>query len=170
VRPNRPIAIRRRSRRTKGERNVVPFPPLSPVPRAPRFPTDKRQSSAARVIAVLADIAKTDMRLTGPNLTTGFHASGVDLGRLQTALARGTARLDLMQIANRWDEVRAWMHDVLRAWVQRYKALHIELRESGIRLEFETQDDHGYYSYGFDIFAGNEVERPRLAATPSSAT
>lgn len=149
---------------------MVPFPPLPPVPRAPRLPPDKRQTSAARIIGALADVAKREMRLSGPNLTTGFHASGVDLGRLQAALARGTARFNMVQIAERWDEVRAWMHDVLRAWVQRYKMLHVELREGGIRVELETQDDHGYYSYGFDVFAGKAVERLRLAATPSSAT
>jgi hypothetical protein len=98
------------------------------------------------------------MRVAGANLSTGFHASGVDLGRLQVALERGTARLDMVQIAERWDEVRAWMHDVLRAWVQRFKMLHIERRESGIRVEFQTQDDHGYYSYGFDVFAGRTAK------------
>jgi hypothetical protein len=43
------------------------------------------------------------------------------------------------------------MLGVLRTWVQRYKKLHIERRENDIRVELETQDDRGYYSYGFDV-------------------
>jgi hypothetical protein len=93
----------------------------------------------ARIVGALADVAKREMRLSGPNLTTGFHASAVDLGRLQAAPTRGTARFDMVQIAERWDEVRAWMHDILRAWVQRCKKLHVELRESGIRVELEPR-------------------------------
>jgi hypothetical protein len=43
---------------------------------------------------------------------------------------------------------------LLRAWVQRYKHAKIRRREQGVRVEFETQDDHGYYVYGFDVFPG----------------
>ena len=25
-------------------------------------------------------------------------------------------------------------------------------RETGIHVDLETQDDHGYYTYGFDVF------------------
>ncbi len=92
------------------------------------------------------------MRLAGPNFTGGFHASAVDLGRLQAALTRGVARLDSAQLEARWDDVFKWMMKVLRAWVQRYKSVHIKRSDAGVRVEIQTQDDHGYYSYGFDVF------------------
>jgi hypothetical protein len=145
--------------------NVVPFPPLPPVPRAPRFPVDARQARTTRILRGLAGVAEGSMRLAGPNFTTGFHASAVDLGRLQAALSRGVARLDGAQVEARWDEVFGWMMRVLRAWVQRYKSVHIQRGEAGIRVELETQDDHGYYSYGFDVFP-----RTSGAARESSST
>ncbi len=94
------------------------------------------------------------MRLAGPNLTTGFHASAVDLGRLQTALERGLGRFDAATLESRWDEVFEWIRRVIRAWVQRCKELRIERHEAGIRLDFATQDDLGYYRYGVEVFPG----------------
>ena len=70
---------------------------------------------------------------------------------------RGIARLDMRQVEARWDEVREWMRGVLRTWVQRYKMLNIERHENGIRVEIETQDDCGYYLYGFDVFPGRKA-------------
>jgi uncharacterized protein YprB with RNaseH-like and TPR domain len=52
----------------------------------------------------------------------------------------------------RWDEVFSWMRRLLRSWVQRCKLVKIERQELGIRVELDTQDDHGYYKYGFDVF------------------
>jgi hypothetical protein len=108
-------------------------------------------------------MAEGTMGLAGPNFTTGFHASAVDLGRLQAALTRGVGRLDRAQLEARWDEVFKWIMKVLRAWVQRYKSVHIKRNEIGVRVEMQTQDDHGYYSYGFDVF-------PRISekASPSA--
>jgi hypothetical protein len=60
----------------------------------------------------------------------------------------------MTQVKGRWDEIRQWFLHVLRAWVQRYKSVKIEPRADGIRVEIETQDDHGYYHYGFDVFPG----------------
>ena len=132
--------------------NVVPFPPLPPIPRAPRLPLDARQAGTTRILGALTRMAEGTMRLAGPNFTTGFHASAVDLGRLQAALTRGVGRLDAAQLEARWDEVFTWMMKVLRAWVQRYKSVKIKRNDLGVRVEIQTQDDHGYYSYGFDVF------------------
>ena len=93
------------------------------------------------------------MHVAGPNLTTGFCASSVDLGRLQDELQKGIARLNVAQLDERWDEVLSWMHRLLRAWVQRCKLMKIERRELGIHIALETQDDHGYYKYEFDVFS-----------------
>jgi hypothetical protein len=137
----------------------VRFPPLPRLPTPPRLPGDPRQRQATRIIGTLARLAEPTMQLAGPNFVTGFHASALDLGRLQAALARGIARFDMAQITERWDEVLAWMRSVLRAWVQRYKHLKIERRDLGIRVEIQTQDDHGYYEYGFDVFPGRAAAR-----------
>jgi hypothetical protein len=161
-----PMAAKRRAvtPAPKGTGNVVAFPPLPVPPRPPRFPPDTRQAQAMRIIGRIAGTARTSMRLAGPNVTTGFHASAVDLGRLQNALARGVARFDAAQIEARWDEVFAWMLRVLRGWVQRCKKMHVSRREAGIRVELETQDDHGYYSFGFDVFPGRLARPARSPA------
>jgi hypothetical protein len=36
--------------------------------------------------------------------------------------------------------------------VQRCKRMRIERHQTGVRIELETQDDHGYYEYRFDVF------------------
>jgi hypothetical protein len=118
-----------------------------------------------RILGAVGRVAGAQMHLAGPNFSTGYYASAVDLGALQTALSRGVARLDAVQVEERWDEVLDWMRRVLRAWVQRYKHLEIERHSSGIRVEMETQDDHGYYTYAFDVFPGRRVIKAR--ARPS---
>ena len=92
------------------------------------------------------------MHVSGPNLSTGFYASAVDVGRLQAALEHGLARFDETQLETRWDEIFDWIRRVARTWLQRCKRMRIERRKTGIRIELETQDDFGYYEYGFDVF------------------
>jgi hypothetical protein len=43
-------------------------------------------------------------------------------------------------------------------WVQRCKHVQLRRRETGIEVDFETQDDFGYYRYRFDIFAGRATK------------
>ena len=38
----------------------------------------------------------------------------------------------------------------------------------GIRVELETQDDHGYYSYGFDVFPGHRPAARHSREAPST--
>jgi hypothetical protein len=132
---------------------VARFPPLPAVPPAPLHPPDERQTQTRQIIGGLAGAVEADVQVAGPNLTTGFSASSVDLGRLQSELQKGIARLNAAQLDERWDEVFSWMHRLLRAWVQRCKLMKIERKELGIRIELETQDDHGYYKYEFDVFS-----------------
>lgn len=141
-----------RGRLASKSRGVTPFPPVPKLPKAPQFPADARQSSSAHVIGAIAGIARATPQFSGPNLSTGFHASAVDLGRLQSVLERGLARFDDGQLEARWDEVSDWIRRVARSWVQRCKKMHIERRELGIRIELETQDDLGRYEYCFDVF------------------
>jgi hypothetical protein len=131
---------------------VARFPPLPALPPAPLYPPDERQAQTRQIIGGLAGAVEADVQVAGPNLTTGFCASSVDLGRLQAELHQGMARLNAAQLEERWDEVFSWVHRLLRAWVQRCKLMKIERKELGIRIELETQDDHGYYKYEFDVF------------------
>lgn len=141
-----------RGRLVGKSRGVTPFPPIPRLPKAPQFSADPRQSSTAQVIGATSGIARGTMHVRRPNLATGFHASAVELGRLQSVLEHGLARFDDGQLEARWDEVFDWIRSVVRSWVQRCKKMHIERRELGIRIELETQDDLGHYEYGFDVF------------------
>jgi hypothetical protein len=68
-------------------------------------------------------------------------------------MERGLRRFTGQQIADRWDEVFAWLLRVVDRWAQRRKRVKIERLGDGIRVELQTQDDLGYYEYGFDVFA-----------------
>jgi hypothetical protein len=141
-----------RDRTASRSREVTPFPPLPRLPKAPRLPADPRQSGSAHTIGAIAGIAGSEMHIRGPNLSTGFYASAVDIGRLQAALEHGLARFDETLLETRWNEIFDWIGRVARTWVQRCKGMRIERRQMGIRIELETQDDLGYYEYGFDVF------------------
>ena len=158
------MAARKRKKTTPDapDGGVVRFPPVPRVPPPPLLSEDPRQVTAARIIGAVAKVAQTSMEVGGPNLVKGFHASAVDLGRLQQALERGLSRFDYAQIEARWSEVFDWIRRVVGAWVQRYKHMKIERFERGIRIELETQDDHGYYHYTFDVFPhrGRPARRP----------
>jgi hypothetical protein len=103
-----------------------------------------------------AAISKTGFVGAAPRFATGFHASAVDLGKLQTALAQGLSRFDMAQVRDRWDEIHEWMHQALRAWVQRSQFVKLEVRRAGIHVSIQTQDDHGTYTYGLDVSPGKE--------------
>ena len=50
------------------------------------------------------------------------------------------------------NEVADWMYRAVFQWVQRCKGFQVRRRKLGIEIELETQDDHGYYIYRFDVF------------------
>ncbi len=133
---------------------VVRFPPMPQIPSPPRLPLDPRQAKLMSLLDRAAAISTTGFVGAAPRFATGFHSSAVDLGKLQAALARGISRFDMAQVHDRWDEIREWMHRALQAWVQRSLYAKLEVHKTGIRVEFKTQDDHGSYNYGFDVFPG----------------
>ncbi len=147
-----------RGQRNRKSREVAAFPPIPRPPKAPQLPADPRQSGSAHIIGTIASAAASSMLVAGPNLSNGFHASAVDVGRLQSALERGLARFDGNQLEARWSEIFDWIRRVARSWVQRCKHMHIERRQAGIRIELETQDDLGYYEYKFDVFPRREAK------------
>lgn len=80
------------------------------------------------------------------------------------------ARLDATQTEARWPEVFEWIRAVLAAWVQRIKRMKIVRFASGVRVELQTQDDLGYYDYGFDVIRGSTPSgsrSPRRRRSPS---
>ena len=92
------------------------------------------------------------MHLAAVNTSTGFHAAKVDVGALKDVLERGVRDFTSAQLQERWSEdVAAWMHTVIRTWVQRCKRRRLICEGSGIHLQLETQDDHGYYQYDFEV-------------------
>jgi hypothetical protein len=61
-------------------------------------------------------------------------------------------------VAARWDvDVQRWLLDLLKAWVQRWKLARLEPRDNRIAVTFETRDDLGYFTYGFDVFPGRRT-------------
>ena len=92
------------------------------------------------------------MVTAAPNMTDGFPASAVDLGRLQETAEHALRHFTEERLARRWDEVFDWVRRFLARWVQRRKALQIKRHGAAIHVELTTQDDLGYYKYAFDIF------------------
>ena len=127
-----------------GDTPLALFPPVAAVPPPPRLGADSRQAGSAQLIGRISELVTGHAEGRGPNLTTGYHASAVDIGKVQRALEDGLRRFDDTALEARWS--------VLRAWIQRVKMMRVERAGGGIRVELETQDDLGYYTYGFDVF------------------
>ncbi|HEU4369959.1 MAG TPA: hypothetical protein VFV05_17180 [Methylomirabilota bacterium] len=92
--------------------------------------------------------------------STGFPASAVDLGRLQSEMEGALAGWSSKDVRSRWrDEVFPWISRFTRAWVQRRSILTAKRTRSGIRIVLDTKDDRGYYHYVFEVFL-NRRRRP----------
>jgi hypothetical protein len=92
------------------------------------------------------------------NLTTGMAASAVNLAQLQSLLEGVIVRFEVAELTARWDDdIQAALQDVVLEWVQRVDAFDMQIHESGVSVSIQTQDDYGYYQYGFDVFPGRTV-------------
>jgi hypothetical protein len=137
--------------------DIVHFPPLPPI----RIPSDFRPDERQRTFdhaatALTGSIFEGNVAVA--NSTLGFRASAVDLGAIQTLLNDGLARLSMAQVHQRWEEdVKRWISAALRAWIQRCKEMSFQLADNGVHVSIETQDDHGYYRYEFDVFPGRDL-------------
>jgi hypothetical protein len=138
------------------EGELVPFPPLPSAPLPPRFPPDPRQRARNRIIgAISSQLSEGEMQLAADIGVTGYPASGVNLGQIKDALEDALERFSMATLQARWEsDVRSFIFSVLHAWVQRAKHMKADLCDKGIAIEIETQDDHGYYHYRFDVFPG----------------
>jgi hypothetical protein len=153
----RSIASERYGRRQITSENrrgeMLLFPLQLTVPRPPKLPTDKRQARFLQIVENLA--AQTGVAMVSANVTDGYYAAAVDLGALQAVLLEVLGRFSHAQIESRWDQLLPQIHATLGAWVQRRKSVSIDLRANGIHIRFETQDDHGYYHYEFDVMSSD---------------
>lgn len=136
---------------------VVHFPPLPPLPEPPRLATDPRQQEFHKIMLGLAQSLGEAVHMQVANTTTGYHASAVDIGRMQTTLCEAVARFDLETMKSRWGvDLRKWVVDFVFSWAQRGKSLHFDWHEGGVRLRLNTQDDLGDYDYAFDVRPGRK--------------
>lgn len=135
---------------------LIRFPPLPEMPEPPVVGPDPRQTSFRGIIGALTDALADATREYGQvsvaNLATGYHASAPAIGVIKTAHEQALAHFDMRIAQDRWGEdLRRWLSTSLFRWIQRTKQITTELRKNGIAVEIETQDDHGYYRFGFDI-------------------
>lgn len=146
---------------------LVHLPSLPPLLEPPRLGPDPRQRRFAAILAGLANSLGDAIELSTSNIAAGYPAAAVDLGRLKFELERGLERFDMALVRARWDvDVRDWLTRCIFAWVQRVRSLHLAPGELGVAVRFETQDDVGYYDYGFDAMPGR---RDGDGSNPASA-
>ena len=113
---------------------------------------DPHQSSFRGIVGALADATREWGQVSVTNLATGYHASAPALGVIKNAHEQALAHFDMRIARDRWDQdLRRWLGKSLLRWIQRTKQITIELHTNGISVEIETQDDLGYYRYGFDL-------------------
>lgn len=137
---------------------VIRFPPLPERPEPPFCRVDPRQDRFRAIVGNIAAAAGEDaFHVAVANTVSGYPASGLDVGRLKTALESGLVSFDMALSLERWEtDVFEWLRKTAFAWVQRCKRLTLEPKDTGIRVEIETQDDLGYYTYAFDVFPGKK--------------
>jgi hypothetical protein len=124
---------------------------------APRF-EDPRQDLGRRTLGKgTAQLGRRSGSVMY-NLTTGMAASAVNLAQLQSLLEGVIVKFEVAELTARWDnDIQAALQDVVLEWVQRVDAFDMQIHESGVSVSIQTQDDYGYYQYGFDVFPGRTV-------------
>jgi hypothetical protein len=127
---------------------------LPPVPDPPSFGPDPQQETFYTVVGrLIPALSDADNEVHVAASSTGFPASSVDLGRLQSEIERALGGWSSTEIEARWrDDVFPWISQFTRAWVQRRSILQATRTRSGIRIVLDTKDDRGYYHYVFEAF------------------
>src|SRR6266849_6598215 len=127
---------------------IAKFPPLPPRPEPISLPLDERQRTLRQIAGRLTEQIDEEAGVRVTNTARGYYASAVDLGALQAILAKAIERFNMAEVSNRWsDDVFSWFRQSLISCVQRCKEINFNVGERGIRINLETQDDHGYYRY-----------------------
>ena len=134
---------------------------LPAVPDPPSFGPDPRQEMFYTVIGRLVPaLSHPESEVRVAATSTGFPASAVDLGRLQTEIERAFAGWSSKEIRSRWrSDVFPWISRFTRTWVQRRSVLHAKPIRSGIRIGLDTKDDRGYYHYVFEVLRNQRYQK-----------
>jgi hypothetical protein len=132
--------------------DVVRFPPLPHMPEPPVVGPDARQTAFLGIVGRLSEAIAEHGHIQATNLATGYHASAPAVGIVKSAHEQALTHFDMRNVHDRWEEdLGRWLSNSLIRWFQRTKRVSTKLYPNGIAVEIETQDDHGYYRYGFDI-------------------
>lgn len=125
---------------------------LPPIPEPPSFGPDPRQETFYRIVGRFTSaLAGVEGEIRAAATSTGYPASAVDLGRLQSEIERALDGWSRHEIRARWRaEVFPWISSLTRAWVQRRSLLTLKRTRLGIRVLLDTKDDRGYYHYVFE--------------------
>ena len=87
-------------------------------------------------------------------------AADVRVGALQELLEAMIVEFDMDSLRPEWSEgIQSELMRAIEQWVQRLRELTVELRENGIHVKMQTQDDRGYYRFAFDVFPGRKPPR-----------
>jgi|GEM_PF-1851516 len=133
-----------------------PAPTLRAAPEAPPF-TDPRQAKATRILTNLNAQLPLGAGTSMVNMTTGMAAADLRVGKLQDLLEAMLVEYDMDTLRTEWTEgVGRAVQGAIEVWVQRLKELELDVRDNGVHVRMQTQDDRGYYRYSFDIFPGRE--------------
>jgi len=137
---------------------------LPPIPEPPSFGPDPRQETFYAIVGRLGTaLSEAGGELRVAATSTGYPASAVDLGRLQSELERALTGWSTREIRTRWrDEVFPWISQFTRAWVQRRSILTAKRTRSGVRIVLDTKDGRGYYHYVFEVFVQKTQRLRRL--------
>lgn len=140
---------------------------LPPIPEPPSFGPDPRQETFYDIVGNLdSALSGAEGEVRVASTATGFPASAVNLGRLQSEIERALAGWSMKEVRGRWrDEVFPWIAAFTRTWVQRRSILRLTRARSGIRIVLDAKDDYGYYHYVFDVFPNRGTrDAPRSSA------
>lgn len=134
---------------------MAAFPPLPGIPTAPQTGIDPRQRRTREILGNLQEAIGLENK-GAP--VRGYHASAVNVGKLQATLERCLRRFSEPVIEARWGEIHVWVVDFLGVWVQRRKEIGVERHGAALHVRLKTQDDFGYYEYAFDVFPHRDAD------------
>jgi len=116
--------------------------PLISKEEIPQFLPDTRQDEFYSVLKEFRE-RHPDAGISPVNSSWGFHASRVDLGWLSDKL-KELMKKDAVECDHD-------IMEVIRKCVQRVRSFDVEKKETGWKVCFSTQDDHGLYVYSFFV-------------------
>ena len=127
-------------------------------PDPPNGGSDPRQAFFERISGNVTRSIGNAAFVQTANTSRGYCAAAVNVGELQRMIENGLRRTNMETVAARKDEVVAFIERLVTLWVQRLKEMNVEVRDNGIYVAIQTQDDLGYYRYTWDVFPGRRPD------------